>query len=81
MYLYSNINIKSITDNFLTMGYNQNEGDAMHAIIEKQKKKILKTVPIFVPAQWPVIIRSTKDFYNFKDLGSKIGGNFTKNSR
>lgn len=94
MYLYAiaKVNIKSITHKFLTVGHTQNEGDAMHSTIERQKKKVLRTGPIYVPAQWPVIIRcarkegkpynvremSTEEFYDFKDLSSKMGKNFTK---
>lgn len=97
MYLYAiaKIDIKSITHKFLTVGHTQNEGDAMHSTIERQKKKVLRTGPIYVPAQWPVIIRcakkeghpynvremSTEEFYDFKDLNLKMGKNFTKNKR
>lgn len=95
MYLYAvnTFDIKSITHKFLTVGHTQNEGDSMHSTIERQKRRVLKSGPIYVPSQWPSIIRaakkegkpyivnelSTEEFYDFKKLSQNIGKNFSVN--
>lgn len=56
--------LPSITLNFLTVGHTQNEGDAMHSLIEKQKKRPLKSGPIYVPAQWVAVIKNAKKLVN-----------------
>jgi len=64
-----------------------------HACIEKEKKRCLKSGPIYVPEQWiPIIIlarkgepyykvnqMSTEDMLDFKKLCSEIGNNFAVN--
>lgn len=93
MYLYAinNFDIKSITHKFLTVGHTQNEGDSMHATIEREKRRVLRSGPIYVPSQWPVIIRAakkggkpyivkelaTEEFFDFKKLCQNIGKNFS----
>lgn len=52
--------IKSITHKFLIKGHTQNEGDAVHSTIEREVKKMLKSGPIYVPAQYIVAVRSAK---------------------
>jgi hypothetical protein len=44
MYATIMLNIPLITHKFLLCGHTQNEGDAMHACIEKEKKNVLKVV-------------------------------------
>lgn len=97
MYLYciqSIEKIKSITHKFLIVGHTQNEGDSMHAAIEKEKKRMLKSGPIYVPSQWSVIVGSakkqgtpyavdeisTQDIIDFKDLSPKVGNNYNINT-
>ncbi|KAK4885146.1 hypothetical protein RN001_001417 [Aquatica leii] len=97
MYLYcikKIENIKSITHKFLIVGHTQNEGDSMHASIEREKKRVLKSGPIYVPSQWSMVVRnakkqgkpykvdeiSTNDVLDFKKIISKIGNNFSLNS-
>lgn len=96
MYLYAinQTQVKSITHKFLTVGHTQNEGDSMHSVIEKAKKRTLKSGPIYVPSQWPPIIRTarktgkpykvrelaTEEFLDFKDMSKIFGQKFTKNS-
>ncbi|XP_046665796.1 uncharacterized protein LOC124357786 [Homalodisca vitripennis] len=95
MYLYAvdKLPIKSITHNFLIKGHSQNEGDNVHAMIEKQIKKCLKSGPIYHPAQYISLIKTAKktgnpykvnelsheDFLDFKDLWANIGCNSTVN--
>lgn len=87
------LEIPSITHKFVVCGHSQNEGDAMHACIEKQKKKVLKSGPIYVPDQWiPVISMARKseayfvnqmttdDMIDFKKLSGEIGSNFNVNT-
>lgn len=52
MYLYAvqKTQVKSITHKFLTVGHTQNEGDSMHSVIEKAKKRARKSGPIYVPS-------------------------------
>lgn len=93
MYATMKLNIPSITHKFLLCGHSQNEGDAMHACIEKEKKRCLKSGPIYVPEQWIPIISlarkgepykvnqmGTEDMLDFKKLCSEIGNNFTVNN-
>ncbi|XP_063912660.1 uncharacterized protein LOC135129438 [Zophobas morio] len=94
MYLYAvqKFTVKSITHNFLIKGHTQNEGDNVHAVIEKSVKQALKSGPIYHPMEYARIIRSAKktgvpykvmemshsDFTNLKDLAQQIGPNFSK---
>lgn len=64
LYLYSVLNIdkiKTITHKFLATGHTQNEGNSMHATIEKEKNRILKSGPTYIPAQWTRIVKSAKN--------------------
>lgn len=96
LYLFSVLNIdkvKTITHKFLVKGHTQNEGDSVHACIEKEKNRLLKSGPIYVPAQWATIIRSakksgtpykvneidTKDVFDLKALCAEMGKNYIKN--
>ncbi|XP_072384357.1 uncharacterized protein [Diabrotica undecimpunctata] len=90
MFCVRNLEIKSITHKFFVVGHSQNEGDAMHALIERQKKRALKAGPLYVPTQLLPIISLAKktgqpyttkemvDFYDIKSLVMK-GDNFTIN--
>lgn len=97
LYLFCVLNIdkiKSITHKFLVIGHTQNEGDSVHACIEKEKNRILKSGPIYVPAQWATIIRSakkkgtpykvneisTEDIFDLKALCTQMGKNYVKNT-
>lgn len=62
MYIYAVVNLKfkSITHKFLIRGHTQNEGDAVHSIIEKEIKKTLRSGPIYVPFQYITAIRNSK---------------------
>jgi len=79
MWEYAAYKLKiKITHRFLEKGHTQNEGDSMHATIEKTKKG--KT--IYVPAQWVTLVQcakvkgapysvkevSNKDFLDFKHI-------------
>lgn len=84
------LKIPSITLNFLIVGHTQNEGDAMHSLIEKQKKRTLRSGPIYIPAQWVTVIKDAKktgrpfivneldydSFFDLKSLEAKIPINF-----
>lgn len=92
MYLYAVqvYDIPSITHKFLITGHTQNEGDSMHSCIEKEKKRALRSGPIYVPSQWVPIVKlakktgkpyqvnelSTSDFKDLKTLTAEIGNNF-----
>lgn len=96
MYLFAigNLNIPSITHKFLITGHTQNEGDSMHSCIEREKKRVLKSGPIYVPSQWIPVIRlakkngrpykviemDTDDILDFKTLSSDIGSNYSINT-
>lgn len=96
MYLYvvTQSNVNSITHKFLTVGHTQNEGDSMHSVIEKAKKRVLKGGPIYAPYQLPPIISAakqdgkpykvtemdTEDFLDFKQLSKMIEKAVTTNS-
>lgn len=96
MYLYAVnvLGIDTITHNYLITGHTQNEGDNMHSTIEKEKNRMLKSSPVFVPAQWVPIIglskktgkpytvnqMQTSDVYDLKKLTAEVGRNFTCNT-
>ncbi|CAH2009765.1 unnamed protein product [Acanthoscelides obtectus] len=87
--------INSITHKFLIKGHTQNEGDSVHSVIERHVKRSLKSGPIFIPAQYVTIIRTSKvsgspyrvhelnheDFLDLKDFASTAARSFTKNDR
>lgn len=91
MYIVENYNIPSITQKFVSVGHTPNEIEQMHSAIEKQKRIILKTGPITVPAQWVTIIQTaakkgnpfvvnemgTDDMYDLKKLCGQLCQNFT----
>lgn len=96
MYLYATQNlpyINSITHKFLIKGHSQNEGDSVHAVIERQIKRALKSGPIYVPDQYITLIRTAKKsgnpyvveelsydaVFDLKDL-IKLGLNNLKNT-
>lgn len=93
LYAVTQLNIPSISLKFLVVGHTQNEGDNMHSLIEKQKKRTLKSGPVYTPAQWVPIIANAKktgtpykitemdfnEFYNLKSLQESMGNNFTVN--
>lgn len=86
--------IKTITHKFLIKGHTQNEGDSMHATIEREKNRMLKSGPIYTPAHWASIIRlakksgapykltemDTTDIFDVKALCTQMGKNFVKNT-
>ncbi|CAG9765336.1 unnamed protein product [Ceutorhynchus assimilis] len=52
--------INSITHKFLVKGHSQNGGDSVHATIEREITKSLRSGPIYVPQQYVTIIRAAK---------------------
>lgn len=62
MYLYcvQILGISSITHKYLIVGHSENEGDSMHACIEKEKRRILKSGPIYVPTELVTVIKGAK---------------------
>lgn len=92
MYLYcvENLDINSITHKYLVVGHTENEGDSMHACIEKEKKRVLKSGPLYTPSQLSAVITCAKksgnpyrvtemhslDFVNWKAVAEKMGKNF-----
>ena len=82
------LNIRKITLKFLICGHTQNEGDAVHSVIEKQIKKAKKAGPIYIPQQYATLIRTAKkkgrpftvnelahsDFLDIKRLTAEMGG-------
>lgn len=96
MYLYADqtLPINSITYKYLIRGHTQNEGDAVHSIIEKSVKRVKKAGPIYIPDQLATLIRNSKkkgnplhvqdfsfrDFLDPKQLNNDVGFNSQKNS-
>lgn len=90
----ANYNIKSITHKYLVTGHTQNEGDNVHATIEKNIKRSLKSGPIYTPDHYVMLVKSAKktgspyrviemsfeDFYDLKDLTIQTSFNFHKDS-
>lgn len=96
MYIYAvqTSDVRSITHKYLITGHTNNEGDSMHACIEKEKKRLLKSGPIYVPSEIVSTIRLAKksgapysikeyetfDFIDWKNVSEKIGKNFSINN-
>lgn len=78
--LYSYIAAKfsiNISHNYFEVGHSQNEGDAMHALIERRKKNQI----IYVPEQWITLVRCAKSSgkpYIVTELHNKNIFNFKK---
>lgn len=92
MYIYvvATTNVQSITHKYLVTGHTNNEGDSMHACIEKEKKRILRQGPIFIPAELVTVMKTSKktgkpyivkeyqteDFLDWKKASENIGKNY-----
>lgn len=94
LYAVANYKIKSITQKYLVTGHTQNEGDNVHALIEKNIKRALKSGPIYTPSQYVGLVQTAKktgnpfkvielahaDFFDLKHLNEQTCINFNKNS-
>lgn len=68
----------TVTHRFMEKGHTQNEGDSVHALVERESERRM----IYVPDEWFFLVRwaktegmpynvremTSQDFYNFKDL-------------
>ena len=95
MYLYAiqNLDVDQIVHKYLIVGHTENEGDSMHSCIEKEKSRILKSGPIYVPSEIVTIAKSakkkgspyfvtemaTENFVDWKKINALMGKNFTIN--
>lgn len=95
MYLYTveNYDIQEIIHKYLIIGHTENEGDSMHSCIEKERARVLKNGPIYVPSELITIAKSakmkgkpyevkemsTEDFVDWKKLSKTMGSNFNVN--
>ncbi|KAJ8885944.1 hypothetical protein PR048_012150 [Dryococelus australis] len=43
--------VESITHKYFVVVHTQNAGDSMHSCFEKQKERVLKTGPVYIPSQ------------------------------
>lgn len=96
MYAYcvKRFNIKSISHKYLTIGHTENEGDSMHSCIERETKRVMRNGPIYIPAEFTTIVKSSKktgrpfivkelqtsDIMDWKKLSNEIGKNYNLNS-
>lgn len=94
LYLYAvqHLEINTITHKYLIRGHTQNEGDAIHSIIEKSLTRAKKSGPVYVPDQYVTLIRNAKkkgkplqvkemgyeDFIDTKILFNKMAPNMSK---
>ena len=86
--------VEEILHKIFVVGHSQNEGDAMHALIEKKKKSFLRGDKLYLPSQLTTIISMAKqthprykinqmcysNFIDLKDLQSNTGRNFNVNT-
>lgn len=95
MYLYAveYLNVPQITHKYLIIGHTENEGDSMHSCIEKERSRILKSGPIYIPSEFVTLVKSAKkkgepylvnemstdDFIDWKKISFLMGSNFNKN--
>ena len=89
-HIVNTLDIQTITVYFLIKGHTENEADTVHSTIERDKKK----KKVFVPSDWPVIIRNTptdkfkmhthsmtySDFLDVKKLQKDAYKNFRLNA-
>lgn len=54
-YIAKKFNV-TITHTFLEKGHTENEGDSVHSVIEKKKRKSV----VYVPSEWYTLIRNAK---------------------
>ncbi|XP_074035418.1 uncharacterized protein [Leptinotarsa decemlineata] len=96
MYLFAvgHLDVHSITHKYLIRGHTQNEGDAVHSIIERNLKRTKRSGPIYVPDQYVSVIRNAKkkgeplkvkemgyaDFFDFKSLYNRMSLNVIKDT-
>ncbi|XP_039281015.1 uncharacterized protein LOC120350647 [Nilaparvata lugens] len=97
MYLYvvENLNVQKISHKFLIVGHTENEGDSMHSTIEKERNRVLRSNPIYVPSELYSIAKtakktgsayivremSTEDFIDWKKVNELTGKNFNINEK
>lgn len=97
LYLYAveHLDIKPIPHKYLIRGHNQNEGDAVHSIIEKSLTRAKKSGLIYVPEQYISLIRNSKkkenplqvnemsfeSFFDFKALFEDIAPKIAKDKK
>jgi len=65
MHAMRSLNVFRITHYYLEAGHTQNEGDYMHAVIEKASKR----ANVFNPAQW----------YTLASTAKKVGSSYVVN--
>ncbi|KAL0860408.1 hypothetical protein ABMA27_009802 [Loxostege sticticalis] len=89
LYLYAvtTLNINKITHKYLIKGHTQNEGDAVHSLIERQVKRQERSVPLYTPESFVTAIKMAKkkgppfkvheltheNFYDVKGIYSTLG--------
>ncbi|CAG9814764.1 unnamed protein product [Phaedon cochleariae] len=92
LYAVGRFNIKSITHKYLIRGHTQNEGDAIHSVIERALKRTKKSGPIYVPDQYITVIQNARkkgnpvevkemgyaDFVDIKSLYDDMGINISR---
>jgi hypothetical protein len=49
--------VERITHKYLIVGHTENEGDSMHSCIEKERNRILKSGPLYVPSELVTIAK------------------------
>lgn len=96
MYLFciQTMQIETITHKYLIAGHTENEADNIHSCIEREKQRILKSGPIFIPSEISMLVKTSKktgepynvkemetsDFYDWKKLSEDFGKNFSLNT-
>lgn len=97
MYLYGleKLNMQEIIHKYLIVGHTENEGDSMHSCIEKEKSRVLKSGPLYVPSEivtvaksakkkgcpYSVTEMSTENFIDWKNVTEQMGKNFSINEK
>jgi hypothetical protein len=49
--------VERITHKYLIVRHTENEGDSMHSCIEKERNRILKSGPLYVPSELVTIAK------------------------
>ncbi|KAJ8897362.1 hypothetical protein PR048_002708 [Dryococelus australis] len=69
-------NINSITHKFFITGHTQNEGDAVHPIVERAAKRFKRTSPIYVPDNYVITNKQVKKHGKIFDFHEMCYTNF-----
>ena len=84
---------ETLTHKYLIVGHTETEAENIHSCIEREKERILKSGPIFIPSKISMLVKTAKKteescnvkemetsiFYDSKKLSEDFGKKFSIN--